>query len=444
MTRRTHRPHRLHVRGTAVAAGVLLTLAGCGGGDDDKATGSGGGQSLKGVSLEVAAVWTGAEAEGFKTVLDGFSKKTGAKVVLTPTGDNTATFLQSKIQGGGPPDVAMLPQQGVIAEFAKKGWLKQPSAQVQQAVDQNYSKVWKDFGSVDGKLYGVYFKAANKSIVWYRTQAFQDAGVQAPASWADFVKVTQTLSDAGTTPLAVAGGDGWTLTDWFENVYASQAGVDKYRQLSEHKIKWTDPSVKNALKALAQVWGKPDNLAGGASGAGNLLITQAVTSVFGNDPKAAMVSGADVVAATIGGETQSKVGADAQVFPFPTVGAQPPAVGAGDAAVLLKDGKGGQELMKYLASPESAALWAKHGGYISPNKNVDLSAYPDDVQRKNAKAVIDAGDKFLFDMSDLYPASFGGTKGAGEWKRLQDFLKNPSSVDATAAGLESDAAKAVK
>ncbi|GAA2592341.1 ABC transporter substrate-binding protein [Actinomadura fulvescens] len=430
------------MRGTALATGLLIALAGCGGDSDDKG-GDSGGQTLKGVTIEVAAVWTGAEGAGFKKVLDAFSKKTGATTRLTPTGDNTATFLQTKIQGGAPPDVAMLPQQGVIAEFAKKGWIKELGPEVQAAAKQNFSKVWQDFGTADGKMYGLYFKAGNKSLVWYRTKAFQDAGVQPPADWAGFVKTVQTLSDAGSTPLAIAGGDGWTLTDWFENVYASQAGVEKYRQLSKHEIKWTDPSVKQALKTLAEIWSKPNYMAGGAAGANSLLMDKAVTDVFGSEPKAAMLSGADVVSANIS-ETKSKVGTDALTFPFPKTGAKPPLVGAGDAAVMLKDNKGSQEFMKFLATPEAAAAWAKAGGYISPNKALDLSNYPDDVQRASAKAVIDAGDDFLFDMSDLYPAAFGGTKGAGEWKRLQDFLKNPSSVDATAAGLESDATKALK
>ncbi|MEU5882902.1 ABC transporter substrate-binding protein [Spirillospora sp. NPDC047279] len=431
------------IRGTALASGLLLALAGCGGDDSGDGGGDSGGQSLKGTKLEVAAVWTGAEGAGFKKVLDAFAKKTGATVTLTPTGDNTATFLQTKIQGGAPPDIAMLPQQGVIAEFAKKGWIKELSPEVQTAAKQNFSQVWQDFGTADGKMYGLYFKAGNKSLVWYRTKAFQDAGVQPPTDWATFVKSAQTLSDAGTTPLAIAGGDGWTLTDWFENVYASQAGVEKYRQLSKHEIKWTDPSVKQALRTLAEIWGKPTLMAGGVTGATTTPMDKAVTDTFGSEPKAAMISGADVVSATIS-ETKAKVGTDALVFPFPKTGEKPPLVGAGDAAVMLKDNKGSQEFMKFLATPEAAAAWAKVGGYISPNKGLDLSNYPDDVQRTSAKAVIDAGDDFLFDMSDLYPAAFGGTKGAGEWKRLQDFLKNPSSVDATAAGLEADAAKALK
>jgi alpha-glucoside transport system substrate-binding protein len=47
-------------------------------------------------------------------------------------------------------------------------------------------------------------------------------------------------------------------------------------------------------------------------------------------------------------------------------------------------------------------------------------------------------------MSDQAPAAFGGTKGAGEWKLLQDFLRDPSDPAKTAARLESAAAKAYK
>ena len=45
-------------------------------------------------------------------------------------------------------------------------------------------------------------------------------------------------------------------------------------------------------------------------------------------------------------------------------------------------------------------------------------------------------------MSDLQPASFGGTVGQGEFKIFQDFLKNPKNVNGIAASLESSAAKA--
>jgi alpha-glucoside transport system substrate-binding protein len=64
------------------------------------------------------------------------------------------------------------------------------------------------------------------------------------------------------------------------------------------------------------------------------------------------------------------------------------------------------------------------------------------VQRTIAKSLIAAGDDFRFDMSDQAPQSFGGTPGKGEWKDLQDFLKNPTNIAGTQAQLEKDAAAA--
>lgn len=430
----------------ALAAGLVATsAAACGGDDKEKGDDGPSAGSLNGVTVEVAAVWTGAEQANFKKVLDAFSKKTGAKVNLTPTGDNVSTYLGSKVSGGTPPDVAMMPQQGVLVQFAEKGWIKPLSADTQAAVKQNYAGIWQKLGSHQDKMYGVYFKASSKSTIWYRTQAFADAGIQQPpATWADLVKTAGVIADSGATPFAVAGGDGWTLTDWFENVYASQAGLDNYDKLSKHEIKWTDPSVKNALKSLAEIWGKQNFLVGGANGALQTDMPTSVTQTFGENAKAAMVYEGDFVPGVIGEQTKAKVGTDAKFFPFPAVGQEPPVVGGGDAAVAMKDTKGAQELLKFLATPEAAKIWAQAGGFTSPNKSLDLASYSDDIQRQIAKSVIEAGDNFRFDMSDLAPAAFGGTKGAGEWKALQDFLKKPSDVNGAAAKLESEAAKAFK
>ncbi|HEX2316434.1 MAG TPA: ABC transporter substrate-binding protein, partial [Thermomonospora sp.] len=437
-----HRIGRRRLLGAALAAGLAVSTAAACGGDDDG--GPAGGGVLKGQTVTVAAIWTGSnEGAKFKKVLDAFSERTGAKVRYTPTGDNVAAYLGSRVDGKAPPDVALLPQQGVLVEFAKKGWIKPLGPEAQAAVKQNFFKVWQDLGSHDGTLYGVYFKASSKSTVWYRKQAFADAGITTPpATWADFVKTAQTLSDSGATPLAIGAADGWVLTDWFENVYLSVAGPDKYDQLSRHEIKYTDPTVKEALRRLAELWGKQNLLAGGSRGALQTEFPASVPAVFGDAPKAAMLPGADFVASEITSATKAKIGTDADFFPFPAAGARPPVVGAGDAAVAMKDSKGAQELLKFLASPEAAKVWAEQGGFISPNKALDLASYPDEVQRRIAKAVIDAGDTFRFDMSDLAPAAFGGTKGSGEWKILQDFLANPSDVDGTAEKLERAAADA--
>ncbi|MBL1092380.1 MULTISPECIES: ABC transporter substrate-binding protein [Streptomyces] len=443
-------------RGAAgVVVGVVLAVgvAGCGsGGGGGKKKGEGGGgernavtvrlPKLAGQRLQVTAVWTGAERENFVKVLDEFEKRTGATVDFVPSGDDMAGFIGSKIAGGGPPDVAMLQQVGVLNEFAGKGWLKPLGPEAKAQLAKNYGKGWRDLGAHKGTEYGVYFKASNKSLVWYNAQAFGSAGVQEPKNWAEFLKAARTISESGVEPVSVGGSDGWTLTDWFENIYLSQAGPEKYDQLAQHRIKWTDASVKQALSTLGQLFGRKDLLVGGNAGALQTDFPTSVTQTFsgGDAPKAAMVSSADFAAANIA-QTKAKIGTDAKVFPFPAVGAKSPVVTGGDVAVALKGGKAAQALLTFLASTDAARIWARAGGFISPNKELDRAAYGDAVMRRIAGALIAAGDDFRFDMSDQAPASFGGKPGQGEWKDLQDFLKNPKDVAGTQARLERDAAK---
>ena len=88
-------------------------------------------------------------------------------------------------------------------------------------------------------------------------------------------------------------------------------------------------------------------------------------------------------------------------------------VSGGDVGVALKDSPGAQALLTFVASTDAAKIWASSGGYLSPNKSLPFSAYPDAVSRSIAQSLIASGDNFRFDMSDQAPAAFGGTKGAG-------------------------------
>ncbi|MCX4592801.1 ABC transporter substrate-binding protein [Streptomyces sp. NBC_01549] len=434
-------------RTTLLASCTALALAlgatACGGGP---VAAGGGGKSLSGQTITVAGVWSGSEQKNFQKVLDAFTAKTGAKTQFVSTGDNVSTVVGSKIEGGNAPDVVMVPQVGVLQQFAKEGWLKPLSKATEQSVDTNYARVWKKYGSVGDTLYGLYFKAAHKSTVWYSPDALDQAGVKPPTTYDAMLKAGHTVSDSGLAAFSVAGQDGWTLTDWFENIYLSQAGPEKYDALAAQRLKWTDPTVVKALTTLGKLFKDKQLMAGGQKGALNTDFPGSVEKVFGPKPEAGMVYEGDFVAGVAKDQFGKKIGQDANFFPFPAVdGGKAPVVSGGDAAVVLKDGKNQKAAMtflEYLATPEAAAVWAGAGGFLSPNKKLDLASYRDDIARETAKSLVAAGDSVRFDMSDQAPAAFGGTKGAGEWKILQDFLRDPSDPKATAAELEKAAAKA--
>jgi len=419
-------------------AALGLGVAGCG---DDNGGGGGGGSNVSG-NLSISGVWTGQEAKSFNAVLDGFKQEQpDVTVKYRPVGDEIPTVLSTAVTGGNPPDLAAVPQPGLVRDFVKKGALK-PVDFANDTIDKNFSKDSADVSLVDGKRYGVFFKAANKSTVWYNVPLFEQAGVKPPKDFDAFLKAAQTLKASGTRAYSLGASDGWTLTDMFENIYLRQAGADKYDQLAEHKIPWTDQSVKDALTTMAKVVGDTGNIAGGTSGALQTDFPGSVTNAFKENPDAAMVIEADFVESEITNSSKAKPETGFNVFDFPSVdGSSPSVVGGGDTIIMFKDSPAAQALIEYLATPEAAEIWAKRGGYSSANKNVDDNAYQDPLARQTATAIADA-DTFRYDLSDLQPAKFGATVGQGLWKDFQDFLRDPKDVDGTAQKMEQDANRA--
>ncbi len=426
-----------------------LAMAGCGGGEEEQAGGEQAAtpegqtqQSDVSGNVQVTAVWSGAEQRSFQAVLDGFEKQhPNVTVKYNSGGDQLPTVLSTAVEGGNPPDVAVIAQPGLVQEFVDKKALK-PLDFARDTISENYSEDSIELGTFNDKLYGLFYKGANKSTMWFNTQVFEDAGVEAPATWDEFLQAADTLKASGVPAFSIAGADGWTLTDLFENLYLRQAGPEKYDQLSDHEIPWTDNSVKQTLSQMAKIFADEDNIAGGTRGALQTDFPKSVTQVFGESPEAAIVLEGDFVKGVI--EDAGAPEGSYDVAPFPSLGdTENAVVGGGDMVVMFKDTPAGQALVEYLATPEAAEIWAKRGGFASPNQKVDENVYPDEITQQTAGALAEA-EVFRFDMSDLAPAAFGGTPGEGEWKILQDFLDDPSNVNRTAQQLERAAARAYK
>src|SRR3990172_6442006 len=179
--------HRWHLMALLVAL-LALAAVGCGGDDD----GGGGAaatteeaQQVSG-SVTALAVWTGAEGEAFQAVLDGFNEQYPDVNVSYKSAKDPGQVLATSVEGGNPPDIAALPSPGLMKDFAGRGAL-QPIDFAQDAIAENFAQSWLDLGTVDGTLYGLFFKGANKSTVWYNVAAYEDAGVEPPTDWDGFL-----------------------------------------------------------------------------------------------------------------------------------------------------------------------------------------------------------------------------------------------------------------
>jgi ABC-type glycerol-3-phosphate transport system substrate-binding protein len=397
--------------------------------------------------IVVAGNWndldSAAERARLMRVLDDFTARTGIPVVYRApkSRDDFGPSLLADIRRGQAPDVAFMPQPGLLATLARCHWLMPLPADVQAAVKANFSEMWQQLGEVGGVPYGVVFKAANKSTIWYDASLFDAAGLQPPKTWPELLQVPQELRGLTSSAIAIGGGDEWVLTDWFENVYLRQAGPNKYDALAQHKIKWTDESVVRALRTLSELWSAPGMV---SSNSDKMKLSESVGTVFDHH-EAGMVFEGDFLVSTVGALVgPGNLWNTAKFFEFPSLGpaASSALVVGADTAVMTRRSTGATRFLQYLASPESAASWARAGGLVSPNKNLPLDTYQDLASRQSAVDLMNA-KVVRFDLSDQLPTTFGGTPDQGLWSGLHDLLvktpaelKDPETISSLAGKLE--------
>jgi alpha-glucoside transport system substrate-binding protein len=92
---------------------------------------------------------------------------------------------------------------------------------------------------------------------------------------------------------------------------------------------------------------------------------------------------------------------------------------------MFNDTPEARQLMDYLTTADAQQIWVERGGALSPNKNVDLALYPDDISRKSAEALV-SSDTVVFDGSDNMPAEMV----EGFYTAILDYIRNPDSLDA--------------
>jgi len=395
-------------------------------------------------TIAVLGPYGDADQESFQAVLASFKQQNpDVTVNFTPAGDKVGATLADLVERGvRVPDVAVLTlptDATVMRDLARTGGLE-PIGFVAGALDANYAFAWKRIGLADGSLYGLPFKATERSAFWYDTRLFRNAGVQAPTTWQELERVASRLLRAGVKPFAIPGADGQALADIFESIYLGQHGQARYERLASHEIRWTDASVKAALRAMRGVIVNPFLIAGGMRGALETDFPAAVMQVFGARPKAAMVFGGSGVLPVVRSAKAVRPMNQFGVFAFPAIG-KPPArvIGRADTVVMVKDSAAARALVQYLATPDAASIWAKRGGFLSPNRKVDPKSYPLDASRELA-AVLTRASAFRLDLSEQQPAAFKAMLG----EMLREYVRHPSRLDRLTAQLEAAAAGAFK
>ena len=399
-----------------------------------------------GGTVTVLGVWGGSELESFRAMIGPFERATGVRVQFEGTRDINAV-LTTRARGGNPPDIAGLPGPEQMAGFAKDGQLVPLDDIVDlAAMRQQYAPGWLDLARVDGKLYGIFIKAALKGLIWYDPKVFGAAGYGVPKSWDDLVALTDRVARERKTPWCIGlesgAATGWPATDWIENIMLRTAGPDVYAKWYRHQIAWTDPAVRRAWDLFGRIAAAPRNVYGGIQGELATNFGEAPFPLFAHPPGCYLHHQATFVQDFIQKQYPNlKPAIDFNFFLFPRIdpGVPPSVEVAGDLFGMFRDTPQARALMRYLATPAAQAIWVKRGGALSPNRRVDLQQYPDPVGRRAAE-IMTAAPTVRFDASDLMPDPVA----SAFMKATLDYVQHPSQLDRILADLDRVATDAAK
>jgi alpha-glucoside transport system substrate-binding protein len=423
----------------AVCLFAVAFATACGGDDGGGGTEEGDG------TITIFSLWGGSEQEAFQKVLDQFTQDTGIETKYESARD-FLPVIRTRLAADNPPELAIIPRPGFVAELAQDDVLipLEDLGLDPDDINENYSETWTSLATVDDTVYGVVAKANSKSTVWYKPRSFQQNGFEVPQTWDELLQITEQYKAKGMTPWAVgAQGDenSWTLTDWFEQIYARQSGPEKYSQLFETgEVPFNDQSVKDALTEMVKIV-NDENVAGGIDTALGISFVDAIGRVFGKNPRAEMFYEGGFVGGIAIDQVNKDLrpGQDIDWFEFPMINEEHgnPLVGGGDVAAAFVNNEDVAELMEYLSTPDAGRIWVSTGAIASPNEGVADDAYPNELVTKEAAQIRDA-ETFLFDGSDLLPGTLGQNFGT----LLQNIIKTPNNMDQLLNDYQSQAEQA--
>ncbi len=394
---------------------------------------------LKGKEVSVYTSITAPEDQSQIDSYKPFEDCTGITVKYEGSKEFEAQ-LPVRVKGGNAPDIAYLPQPGLLQTMVATGKVKPAPDQVAANVDKWFGKDWKAYGTVDGTFYAAPLGANVKSFVWYSPKQFSDNGYQVPKTWDEMMALTDKIAtdhNDGTTKPWCAGiesGDatGWPATDWMEDAMLRFAGPDTYDKWVTHKIPFNDPSVQEAMAKVGAIL-KNDKYVNG--GLGNV---KTIASTAFQDAGLPILDGtcfmhrqASFYAANWPAGTKVAEDGDVWAFYFPAKDASThPVLGGGEFVAAFSDRPEVQAFQTFLSSDTWANLKAETtpaaGGWLSANKGLDINKLKTPIDKLSAQQLQDPNAVFRFDGSDLMP----GAVGAGTfWKGMTDWITGASDKE---------------
>lgn len=377
-------------------------LVGCGGDD----------VVINNPIVRIYAPYRGAEADLFMAGLDDWATREGIDVRYTGSADFVSDLEYQVREILSPPDIALVPQPGLVAELFEEGHIVAVPDSVAEVIAANYDDAALDLGRIDDTLVGFPYRANVKSLVWYRPEIVADLNLSLPETMAQMETIVEEVEARGIASWCLGiesqQATGWPATDWVEDLILRRAGPEVYREWVSGAIPFSDERIADGFTSFRELVLQPGRVSGGVSEVLSTS-TQASDDPLFADPvgcvffkQASFAYGWMPTGLELGPEGDI----DFFVLPGSETDAAPPVVVGADLAVAFSDRPEVAAVLGRLAAPEAGQAWAEEGSYISPRSSVDPDSYYGPVDRAVVEVMLGA-ETLVFDGSDAMPANVG-------------------------------------
>jgi alpha-glucoside transport system substrate-binding protein len=400
---------------------------------------------LAGQTLTIWSPWNNeGDAAQWESVWRYFEYATGVRVQAgsSPTYEEQARI---DIAAGNPSNILILPQPGLLADFARQGALTPLGPDVQAHIEQNYAAgpSWAalgQFAGADGTVaqYALPYKQEIKSLVWYSPDNFAERGYEVPTTMEELMALEQRIIADGCTPWCLGvesgGATGWAATDWIEDLMLRNYTPDVYDAWVKNEIPFNDPRVIDVFNQFGRIALNNDMVAGGTAAIVATPFGDAPLGLFTVPPECYLHRQASFIASFFPEGTVA--GQDYDFFympPFASKDLGNPVLGSGNVATIALDSPAARAFIDFLLTPIAHEIWmaAPNSAFLSAHTGANVDVYSSDALRAQGQILLNA-TTFRFDGSDLMP----GPIGAGAfWTGMVDFI-NGASAEQVAAQIQ--------
>ena len=378
-------------------------------------------------------------------MIDGFNEQyPNVNVKYTSGGDNLAPLLSTAVEGGNPPDIAAIGQPGLMARLREEGRDQADRRSARARSSTTSARTWRT-------------RRRRRHAVRRHVQGRQqiDRLVQRRVVRRGRRRAAR---DLGRAPRGRAHAEGAGITPYSVGVDVRLAD---HRPLREHLPPAGRPrEVRPAGDARDPV-DRPvgegrarrsmADIVGDVGQHGRRHRRRArrprcrtrSTKVFTDQPEAAMVVDRRLRPGRAPRRRSSRRRATTSSPSRRSRAPSPSVVGGGDIFVEVQGhARRPTRSSSTSTTPEAAEIWAKRGGFSSPNKNLDGERLPGRDHADDAAPRWRARRRSASTCPTSQPAAFGGTPGQGLLKEFTDFVANPNDIDGITQQMEAAATKA--